>query len=150
MIDKPIEDTLARCDAVDAAAQAYFEGLGYVYKDTMVPLANQDPDELLKGIVMFGASGEKGYSTSPGLVAKKGTTRVLLLLHIKVNEKTETGKDLRQKEQLFFGPVKDFVRTGLAGMSLTLEQVQQSRQQAHPYGWAVAYIDINPPSSGTH
>jgi len=149
MISKPIEDTQARCDAVDAAAKTFFEGLRRVYSETFKPLANQEQDELLKGIVMFGASGEKGYKTSPGLVAKKGTTRIQLLMHIKVNE-TDTGKTLRQKEQAFFAEVKSFVQTGVAGVSLTLDQVQQSRQMAHPYGWALAYLDITPPAAGTH
>lgn len=146
---KPIEDTQARCDALDAAAKTFFEAQGYVYKDTFVPLNNHSDDELLKGVVMFGASGEKGYSQSKGQETKKGTTRVLLLLHLKVGEKV-SGKILRQKEQTFFGQVKAFIRTGLPGVTLQLEQVQQSRQLTHPYGWAVAYIDIVPPAASTH
>ncbi len=51
---------------------------------------------------------------------------------------------------LLLEEIKSFVQTGVTGMGLYLERLEQSRQLEHPYGWVVAYIKAGPPDQTTH
>ena len=110
---------------------------------------DQAPADLDAGVVMLVSSGESGYRKGVGLVAREGTQDVLLVCHLRVAE-TASPQDIEAAEIVLIEEIKSFVRAGVAGMTLLLDRVQHSRQQAHPYGWVVATLQAAPPGSNVY
>ena len=112
-------------------------------------LRRQTEADLTKAVVTLMSAGERNYNAGLGMTAKEGTQRFLAVVHLKVAA-DDTAEDVEALEFDILEEIKAFVRSGVSGMSLRLDSVQHSRQQDHPYGWAVAYLDAGPPRSNTH
>lgn len=118
-------------------------GIGFVGYD------DRNDTELLDGWINIVSAGESDYHNALGMAAKEGTLKVLLICHIKVAEEA-TSEELQQAEIDLAEEIKGFVRTGVAGMTVVLDSIEQSRLLEHPYGWVVAFLDLRPPASSTH
>lgn len=108
--------------------------------------SDHSPADLTKGVVMLVSAGEGDYSKALGMAAKEGTHRIMLVGHLKVLE-SDTRQAIEAAELDLIEEIKAFVRSGVAGTTLTLDRAEQSRQLEHPYGWVLAFIDAGPTRS---
>lgn len=146
----PIERMDDRLDALQAALVAFYaalpEGERRVVKRGLKDYREHANADLAKGVVTLVSDSEAGFSTRFGEVARKGAQTVLLVGHLKVAETADPAAvevlELDMVEQL-----KTFVRAGVAGIGLLLNDIQTSRQLDHPYGWFVMSITAGPPLS---
>ena len=106
--------------------------------------SDQDDAELLEGILTIISAGEGDYKNQKGMIGKEGTSRILLVAHIKVAEST-TSQAIENAELAFFKEVKTALRIDVPGLGFTLESFEHSRQLEHPYGWFVATLKAGPP-----
>jgi len=109
----------------------------------------QTDADLTAGVVTIVSSGEKDYSKDLGMAARDGTQSVLLVGHLRIAEGMG-GKAVEAAELDLIEEIKAWMRAGVTGMSLHLNNVQHSRQLDNPYGWIVAYVDAGPPSQTTY
>ena len=142
---------------VDDRMAAFREALaaalpGRVIKGVLLHHAEQKPEDLDAGVVMAISTGERSYHDGIGMVAKEGTQGVLLLVHIKVDDDdAEPMKAaVEAAEFTVIEEIKWFLRQGVAGMSLSLDRVEQSRQIDAPLAWVVMFVDMMPPRATTH
>lgn len=103
--------------------------------------------DLEKGVLMCVSSQESGFNNGLGMVAREGAHQLFIVGHIKVPENTEAEATQAAEFQLM-REIKNWLRTGIAGMSLQVESIEQSRQESHPYGWVAAKVIATPPKSG--
>jgi hypothetical protein len=116
----------------------------------LVPFTDRTSEELLDGVWNVVPAVEGDYHNGRGMAAREGTLQINLVGHVMVDEILDPG-DLQQAEIEMAEEVKAFVRTGaVAGMTMTLERIELSRLLEHPYGWVVAFIDLQPPGANTH
>lgn len=112
----------------------------------LVPYEDRQKEDLQAGVVNIVSNGEGNYHRGKGMAAREGIHKVLLICHLQVEE-TQTRAELQQAEIDLMEEIKSFVRTGVAGMTVVLDNLQQSRLLEHPYGWVVAFIELHPPHS---
>lgn len=105
--------------------------------------------EISAGVLMLVSKGEGSYSQVPGMVAKEGTLYLTLIGHLKLAE-TNTGQELETAEINFIEEIKAALRINVPGMSLKLNNIDQSAQLDFPYGWLVASVDVTPPQQNTY
>lgn len=115
----------------------------------LVPYEDRSRDELQQGVVNIVSNGEGDYHRGKGMAAREGIHKVLLICHLQVDE-AQTRAELQQAEIDLMEAIKSFVRTGVAGMTVVLDSVQQSRLLEHPYGWVVAFIELHPPHTSVY
>lgn len=137
-----IDDTATKLDAMEQLLINQMPGRNI--KRTLVHYADQDATEILEGIITIVNASEGGYINQPGMVAKEGTTKVLLIAHIKVPE-SDNSKETEDAELLLAKELKAAIRVGVPGIGFALERIEHSRQLEHPYGWFVAFLDAGPP-----
>lgn len=146
MIGANVERMDDRMDAVAAAAATALPAR-VVKRSFFRHFTDHTPAELASGVVMVISAGERGYNDGLGMEAREGTHRFLLIGHLKVAE--TPAADMPQRVEAaeldLIEEIKTFVRSGVAGVRLVLDQVQHSRQLEAPYGWVVAYVDAGPP-----
>lgn len=143
MIGAKIERMDERMDAVADALKAAL-ATRVVKRSFFRHFTDHTADELASGVVMLISAGERDYNDGFGMEAREGTHRFILVGHLKVAEGS-TPQQVEAAEIDLIEEIKTFVRTGVAGMRLLLDQVQHSRQLEAPYGWVVAYVDAGPP-----
>lgn len=139
-------------DKLDALQTALIAALppGRIVDIGFVPYTDREIAELSAGVVNIVAAGEGDYHNGLGMAAKEGTLQVLLIGHLQVAE-TGTRAALQQVEIDLAEEIKSFVRTGgVAGMTVLLDRIEQSRLLEHPYGWVVAFLELGPPAAHTH
>jgi hypothetical protein len=141
------DDIRARTAAIIASLEAALPAR--TIKRGLLHYDDHGAAELAQGVVMLISDAEQDYSRALGMVAKEPTHRLILVGHLKVAE-TQTPADLEDAEQDLIEELKAWIRTGLDGMDLLPEAIQQSRQLEHPYGWIVAYVDAVPPRSNLY
>lgn len=140
-----------RLDAIETALRAALEPNGRTVKRSYARnYRDHDQAELTGGVVVMVADGEGDYSADIGRAARGGTMNVLLVGHVAVDQKTATTGDVEAAELDLAEDIKAFVRTGVEGVGLELNEVRNSRQQEHPYGWVVAVLAAGPPRANTH
>lgn len=116
----------------------------------LVPFTDRSSEALLDGVWNVVPAGEGDYHNGRGMAAREGTLQINLVGHVMVDECLVPG-DLQQAEIEMAEEVKDFVRSGaVAGMTMALERIELSRLLEHPYGWVVAFIELQPPGANTH
>lgn len=145
---KPIERIDDRHAAILAAAQAHFAAR--VVQNGWTHYRNQAMADLQAGIVMVVVDSESDWRNSPGMIAKAGTTAVLLVAHVAVDEKTQTAADVQDLELDIAEEIKAFARAGVDGLTLQPQSINTSRQLEYPYGFVVARVDAGPPQASTH
>ncbi len=118
-------------------------GIGFV------PYTERNKDELTAGVLNIVSAGEGNYHSGRGMAAKEGILRVHLIGHVQVDD-DDPRADLQQVEIDMAEEIKSFVRAGVPGMTLELDSIEQSRLLEHPYGWVVAFIELQPPGANTH
>ncbi len=144
---KPIESIKER-------KQAFYEALvaalgNRKIKRTLTDYRQHSAAEMKKGVVMMVGDGEGGYSNAKGMAAKEGTTYFLLVAHLEVsdNNSATMGRSVEDAEDDLIEEFKQFVKTGISGLNLQLENIKQSRQLEAPMGWIVAKISAGAPRS---
>lgn len=146
-IGTQIERMDDRLDALQAALAAALPAR--VIKRSLLHYTDHEPAELAAGVVTIVSGGEGDYNKGLGMVAREGVQRVILVGHVQVAEGA-AGAVVEAAEIDLIEELKAWARAPIAGMSLRLDSVQQSRQLENPYGWLVAYLDIGPPRATTH
>lgn len=137
-------------DRLDAIAAALTTALSTrVIKRSLVHYTDHADADLAAGVVTLLSAGEGGYSNGLGMTAKEGTHKLLLIGHLQLAESAD-GEAIEAAEIDLIEEIKAFVRSGVTGTSLRLENVIHSRQLERPYGWIVAYIDAGPPRRNTY
>lgn len=134
-----------RLDAIETALRAALPT--HVIKRSLKHFTAHAEGEIEQGVVMMVAGGEKDYRRDPGMIAKEGTQRLLLVAHLKAAE-TDEPTQVEAAELDLAEEIKTFVRSGVSGMTIYLESIEHSRQLDFPYGWLVVYLDVGPPNSG--
>ena len=142
-----VDSIPARIAAVQAALAAALPARR-VTRDFLAIDRRQDTD-LLAGVVTLIAAGEGGYAAGPGMSARHGVTHLVLACHLRVADDAAPSA-VEDTENALIEEIKAFVRAGVAGVTLTLDRVDQSRQIEHPYGWVVAHVQAGPPKASTH
>lgn len=105
--------------------------------------------ELRDGVVMLISDGEGNYSNSPGMIAKNGTHKMIVIGHLKVpNSASKT--DIESAEIMLIEEIKAFCRKGVQGVTLVLRSAQHSRQLEYPIGWVVCVIEALSPDSNIY
>ena len=137
-----------RLDAIVAAAQAHFTGR--TVTTAWKHYRERDKADLAAGVITVISDGESEYSDRLGMAAKEGTQNVILAIQCAVDPKTQTGADLQALELDLAEEAKAFVRAGVAGMSLAIEEINNSRQQSFPYGFVLVRMPAGPVSATTH
>lgn len=140
-----IDDKL---DAFEAAVNTAVAGTRSVNKG-LIPYTDRAETDLTDGCWNIVAASEGDYHLGRGMAAKEGTLRINLVGHVRVAEDA-TRAELQQAEIDMAEEAKGIVRTGVAGMTLAIDQVILSRLLEHPYGWVVALIELQPPAASTH
>lgn len=113
------------------------------------PYTDRTDQELYNSVLNIVSAGEGDYHQGRGMAAREGTVKAHLICHLRVDEKADR-EELQQTEIDLMEEIKGFVRTGVAGMTLILTDLQQSRMLEHPYGWVVAFLELRPPAANTH
>jgi len=144
-----IGTVISRMDDRLAAFRAAIEAIGSplaarVHKPNLVHYTEHSDVDLTTGVIISVSAGEGDYYQAPGMIAKEGTHKVLLIGHCRVAE-TANPADIEALELDMIEEVKAFLRLPIAGMSLRLDRVEHSRQLEFPYGWFVAFVDLLPP-----
>jgi hypothetical protein len=144
-----IERMDARMDAVEAALRAALPTRA-VKRSFQRHYTDHRREDLRRGVVVLVSAGEGDYRGGLGGAAREGTQRMLLIGHLQVDEHAEPVATERAETALI-EEIKAFVQASpVAGLELQLDSVQHSRQQEHPYGWVVAYLDAGPPAQTTY
>jgi len=145
MITPAIDRMDDRMDAIFSAIKNDTVSLsGYVKKRSrLMHPSQQKPNDLKKGVLMLVSNGESQYSKSQGLIAKKGLHEFLLIGHLKVD--SDKPSDVEKDELDMAENIKTFVRSGVPGMTLFLDSIQNSWQQEAPHGWLVVRLTAAPP-----
>ncbi|HHJ11893.1 MAG TPA: hypothetical protein ENK00_01830 [Chromatiales bacterium] len=146
-IGQAIERMDDRLDALEASLVAALP-TRIVSRD-LKHYTDQSDADLTKGVVTLVSAGEKDYSKALGMTARDGIHQVLLIGHLRVAE-NQGGQAIEAAELDLIEEIKGWVRAGVDGMSLRLDNVQHSRQLDNPYGWIVAYVDAGPPRQTTY
>jgi len=135
-------------DRLDAIETALVTALPTrpVKRSLLKHYSDYSDQELADGVVILLSAGERDYNNKPGMIAKEGTHRIILIGYLKLNEKASQPQDVEAAELDLIEEIKAFVRAGVSGTTLLLDNVQHSRQLEFPYGWVVAYIDAGPPN----
>lgn len=145
-----MDDRLEALRTALAAAGSPLENR--VHKTSLAHYTAHSDAELAQGVLTAVSAGEKDYHEAPGMEAREGTQRVLLIGHLKKAE-IDPAADVEAEELDLIEEIKTFVREQrqrLTGISLRLDSVLHSRQLEAPYGWVVAYLDLRPPRATTH
>ncbi len=140
-IGADIERIDDRLDAIEAALRSALPRR--IVTRSLKHYDEHSPADLRTGVVTLVSAGESQYDGRLGMEATRGTLRILLVGHLKVEEESG-GVAIEAAELDLVEDIKAFVRGGVTGMSLRLDNVQHSRQLEHPYGWLVAYVDVGP------
>jgi len=134
--------------------QAFYEALvaalpNRTIKRTLTDYRQHSATEMKTGVVMMVGDGESNYSQAKGMVAKEGSTHFLLIAHLEVidNNPDTMGRSVEDAEDNLIEEFKTFVKAGIPGMDLYLENCKQSRQLEAPMGWVVAKISAGAPRS---
>lgn len=106
-------------------------------------------EDLAKGVVQVISDAETGYSEEPGMTAREGTLSVIVVGHLRVAENTEPAA-IEAAETALIEELKAFVRAGVAGATVLLDEARGSRQTEHPYGWIFARLRLAPSLTGTN
>ena len=131
-----------RMAAVLTAMQEYPGLVARVIKRSLTHYKNQSEYDLKKGILTLVSAGEGDYNQGLGMIARDGTHRMLIIGQLKADDNNpESAEDM---ELDMIEEVKSFVRSGIDGMDLMMDNVKHSRQQEAPYGWFVIYMDAGP------
>lgn len=146
-IGQAIERMDDRLDAIEASLAAALPSR--IVTRALKHYTEQSDADLTAGVVTIVSAGESGYNTGLGMAAREGVHRILLIGHLRVAEDT-TGADIEAAELDLIEEIKAWARQPVQGMSISLDNVQHSRQLEHPYGWIVAYVDAGPPRSTTY
>ena len=149
-----IDSMPARMDAVKAAMDAAAAlQLRVIKRSYLRDYDSHSQAELSQGVITLISNGEGNYKRGQGMVAKEGTHRLMMIGHLKVSEQLDgeqQGLAVEAMEMAMIEEIKTFARAGVPGMGLSVESVQQSRQQAAPYGWIVVYVNAGPPGETTY
>ena len=141
-----------RMDAVEAALTNTMPNR--IIKRALVrAYDDHDEGQIEKGVIMLLSGGEDNYKQGPGMVAKEGTHRMILICHVKAehNDNMEAmSRAVEKTETTLAEEIKNFVRTGITGVKMELERLELSRQVDAPFGFVVAYIDAGAPRQTTH
>jgi hypothetical protein len=143
-----IENLDTRLDAFEVALVAAIPA-SWTVERGFVPLEERADADLESVVLNLIMEGEGNYSRARGMAAKEGTTRLLLVAHLKVAE-NESKKTLQAKETGVINTLKAFTQAGLSGLDLHLLDSQPSRTLGHPYGWVVSSFELRPPGANTH
>ena len=146
-LTKKIDNIADRAKAVRDAAKTFFTKR--LVKRDFLHFSNHPDGEMEQGVLMIISTGEGGYKKGLGMAAKEGTQGFVFIWHLKV-EDTKEKSAIEDFEFSVIEETKAFVRAGVAGMQLELEQAIHSRQREHPLGWVVAYINAGPPGETTY
>jgi hypothetical protein len=142
-----IEDTAERLDAIE---QLFITQMPNRFiKRSLKDYREHDDNELSAGILTLLSSGEDNYKNQRGMVAVEGSTGILLIGHIKVDESSHS-REVEDVELLFAKEIKAVINTGLPGLSFTLDRIEHSRQLEHPYGWLVGFLKAGPPRTSAY
>lgn len=145
MITAAISRMDDRMDAIYEAIKSAQSLEPYVKSRSYVPHASQQKDaDLKKGVLMLISNGEGGYSREKGQVANKGAHEFMLICHFKVAD-TDKPETTEAFELDMAEDIKTFVRAGVPGMTLYLDNIQNSWQQDHPYGWLAVKLTAGSP-----
>lgn len=138
-----IDDLAGRMSAIRAALQTAMPSR--VHRTSFRRgLDEQDRNELMAGVVMAVSSAESDFSTVQGMEAREGTQSIAVIVQFRV-EGDEDGEGVEAEEFEICAQIKDFVRTGVAGIGLELVELVHSAQQETPYGYVVAQLNAGPP-----
>ena len=148
IMQKNIERMDDRLDAVVAAAQAHFTGR--VVTTSFRHYRNRDAADLAQGVITVISDGEGEYSDGLGMAAREGTQNLILAIQCSVEPKTATPAELQALELDLAEEAKAFVRAGVDGMSLAIEEITNSRQQSFPYGFVLVRMPAGPVRATTH
>lgn len=143
-----IDNMGLKLDAINTLLTAKLPA-GRVVKRSLIHLTDQLPAELLAGIVTLVSAGESNYKNQRGMVGKEGDHAMLLIGHLKVPE-SNNSKDTEDAEILFIEEIKTVLRNNVAGISISLQSVEHSRQLEHPWGWFVISINVGAPRTSTY
>lgn len=142
------DNVLTRMNDIETAAKEFFT-TRVVKRSLLQHYDNHEKGELEKGVIMIISRGESGYKNGLGMIAKEGSQDILFVCHIKVSDSLKP-VDVEKAEGALIEEIKSFLKTGVTGMSLKPERIDQSQQLAYPYGWVVAKLRAEPPQQGTH
>ena len=146
MITPAISRMDDRMDAIFTAMRADNSLSNYVKtRSRLLHPSLQDAADLKKGVLMLVSNGEGQYSKSQGQIAKKGQHEFVLIGHLKVDENKKDPVDAEAAELDMAENIKTFVRAGVDGMSLYLDDIQNSWQQEYPYGWIIVKLTAGSP-----
>jgi len=137
-----------RMDAVEAALRAALTSR-HISRSYQRHYGEFSAEQLQQGVVQLISSGESGYQTGLGMVAREGTHNMLLVCYLVLDE-SSAPQETEAAELALIEEIKAFVRTGVDGTHLVLDKALHSRQQEHPYGWVVAYIEARPTAESTY
>ena len=105
--------------------------------------------QLTQGVVMPVSEGESEYSQNLGMTAREGKHAIFIVCHLKVAE-TSAKAAIEDAEMDLIEDIKTWVRAGVPGMSLQIDNAQHSKQLEHPYGWVVVKITAEPPRNNVY
>jgi len=142
------DNVLTRMDDIETAAKAFFTNR-IIKRSLLQHFDNHAAGELEQGVIMIISRGESGYRNGLGMIAKEGTQEILFVGHLKVAEGSQP-VEVEKSEGALIEEIKSFLKTGVTGMSLKPERIDQSQQLAAPYGWVVAKLRAEPPQQGTY
>jgi len=143
---------LPKLERLDAKKQAVMAALAVAMPARVITgrkrhYTDHAAADLTAGVLTVISLGEGEYKQDIGLVAKEGTQHLLFIGHIKLAE-SATGDQVEQAEINFIEELKAALRTGVTGLHLTLQSIEQSAQLETPYGWFVAGGGAAPPAKG--
>lgn len=136
------DDIIQRVDLLGAALVAAMPGRE-VLLHQLAPHTDFHDAQLQAGVVQVSADRETDYSDFPGMEAREGTLRVIVLVHLKVAEGAAR-RDLGEAEAAVAAQIKAWVRAGVPGVGLSGLSVQFSRGLSFPFGFVVAYLSAAP------
>lgn len=144
----------APIENIKARKLAFYEALKSalttrIIKRTLMDYRQHKTGEMKTGVVMIVGDGEGSYSQAKAMAAKEGVTYFLLVAHVEVGDSNAAtmGQSVEDAEDDLIEEIKSFVKAGIPGMDLKLENVKQSRQLEAPMGWIVAKVSAGAPRS---
>jgi len=134
-----------RMDAIFLAMEDSQDLSGYVLQRSRMQHHSQhETADLKKGVLMLVSNGEGQYSKNPGMIAKNGLHEFILIGHLKVDDQAKPA-EVEAAELDMAENVKSFIRSGVKGMELYLDDIQNSWQQEFPYGWIIVRLTAGSP-----
>ncbi|MGR8932210.1 MAG: hypothetical protein ACU836_16390 [Gammaproteobacteria bacterium] len=114
-----------------------------VCKRSLMHFTQHAKGEIGQGVVMMISDSESDYSNIPRRTATEGKHSLILVGHLQVAE-TASHLDIELAEMAMMEEIKGWLRAGVPNMRLQLNDIRQSRQLDHPYGWIAAKFTASP------